>query len=492
MESKLVIFGLAVVAFTLYKLVNKLLADRRYDALAATLGCQAPARLPQLPLGFDLVYGLFRADSKRLIPEHLQERVVRASANTYSYEFLRTVTIFSNEPKNIQAILSTQFQDFGLGPTRRNNFLPLLGHGIFTEDGKEWERSRAMLRPHFSKSQISDLRLQEVHVQDLLRALPLDESGWTAQVDLQILFFRMTLDSATEFLVGKSVNCQNASLGENAARSSNGSVTDEIQFGTAFDTSVNWLAKRARMNDAYWLIDGKEFREKCQQTHRYVDNLVEKALGQELQDTATEKKHNFLDSLLKQTSDRVSIRSELINILLASRDTTAATLGWLFHLLVRHPDVYAELRKTILEDFGSYHHPKDISLGRIKDSQYLQNCLHETLRLYPPVPVNSRQALRDTTIPCGGGPDGMAKVFVRKDQQVNYSVFALHRRKDLWGPDADEFKPERWTGRKSGWEYLPFNGGPRVCLGRECLPQATTYRSSHPRLIDYYTQNNLH
>lgn len=471
MESKLVVSGLAVVAFTLYILVNKVLADRRHGAVAAMLGCQAPARLPHFPLGFDLMYELFRADSKRLVPEYLQERVVRAGANTYSYEFLNTVTIFSNEPKNIQAILSTQFQDFGLGSTRRNNFLPLLGHGIFTEDGKEWERSRAMLRPHFSRSQISDLRLEEAHVQDLLRALPLDESGWTAQVDLQVLFFRLTLDSATEFLVGKSINCQNASLGGNAAKLSNGSVTDGIQFGTAFDTSTKWLADRARMNDAYWLIDGKEFREKCRQTHRYMDNLVEKALGKELRDTATEKKHNFLDSLLKQTSDRVSIRSELINILLASRDTTAATLGWLFYLLVRHQDVYSKLRKTILEDFGSYKHPKEISLGKIKDSQYLQDCLHETLRLYPPVPINSRQALRDTTIPRGGGPDGMAKVFVRKDQHVNYSVYALHRRKDLWGPDADEFKPERWIGRKSGWEYLPFNGGPRVCLGREFFPQ---------------------
>lgn len=78
-----------------------------------------------------------------------------------------------------------------------------------------------------------------------------------------------------------------------------------------------------------------------------------------------------------------------------------------------------------------------------------------------------RQTLKDTTLPRGGGPDGKSKVFVRKDQQVNYTVYALHRMKDLWGSDEDEFKPERWMGRKLCWEYLPFNGGPRVCLGRE-------------------------
>ena len=43
----------------------------------------------------------------------------------------------------------------------------------------------------------------------------------------------------------------------------------------------------------------------------------------------------------------------------------------------------------------------------------------------------------------------------------------MHRRKDYYGEDADEFKPERWEKLRPGWEYLPFNGGPRICLGRE-------------------------
>lgn len=43
----------------------------------------------------------------------------------------------------------------------------------------------------------------------------------------------------------------------------------------------------------------------------------------------------------------------------------------------------------------------------------------------------------------------------------------MHHRKDIWGEDAEEFKPERWEGKKVGWEYLPFNGGPRICLGQQ-------------------------
>ena len=93
--------------------------------------------------------------------------------------------------------------------------------------------------------------------------------------------------------------------------------------------------------------------------------------------------------------------------------------------------------------------------------------MHETLRLYATVPFNSRRAVKDTTLPVGGGADAKSPIYVRKGQEVNYAVHIMHRRKDLWGEDCDEFRPERWQNRKAGWEFLPFNGGPRICLGQQ-------------------------
>ncbi|KAK3044892.1 hypothetical protein LTS18_015124 [Coniosporium uncinatum] len=81
--------------------------------------------------------------------------------------------------------------------------------------------------------------------------------------------------------------------------------------------------------------------------------------------------------------------------------------------------------------------------------------------------MNGRRAAKDTSIPLGGGPDGQSPVFIGKGTEVGYSVHIMHRRKDLWGEDAEEFKPARWSGRRVGWEYLPFNGGPRICLGQQ-------------------------
>ena len=93
--------------------------------------------------------------------------------------------------------------------------------------------------------------------------------------------------------------------------------------------------------------------------------------------------------------------------------------------------------------------------------------LHETLRLYPVLPINARTANKDTTIPRGGGKDAQSPVFVPKGSEVAWNTWSMHRRKDYFGDDADEFVPERWEGMRPGWEYLPFNGGPRRCLGGE-------------------------
>lgn len=103
--------------------------------------------------------------------------------------------------------------------------------------------------------------------------------------------------------------------------------------------------------------------------------------------------------------------------------------------------------------------------------RYLDCILKEVLRLYPSVPVNSRAATKTTTLPLGGGSDGQSPILIRKGEAVGYCVYAMHRRKDLYGADALFFRPERWEDgtllRDIGYGYLPFNGGPRVCLGQD-------------------------
>ena len=79
-----------------------------------------------------------------------------------------------------------------------------------------------------------------------------------------------------------------------------------------------------------------------------------------------------------------------------------------------------------------------------------------------------RGAFEDVVIPVGGGPDGKSPLLVRENMPVAYSVYHMHRRRDIYGEDALCFRPERWEGSELAevkWAYLPFEGGPRVCLG---------------------------
>jgi cytochrome P450 len=92
------------------------------------------------------------------------------------------------------------------------------------------------------------------------------------------------------------------------------------------------------------------------------------------------------------------------------------------------------------------------------------------LRLYPPVPLNNRTATKTNILPTGGGPDGHSPILVRKGELVVFSQYVNSRRRNIFGLDADDFRPERWEdGGLSGigWAYFPFSGGPRQCLGED-------------------------
>ena len=168
----------------------------------------------------------------------------------------------------------------------------------------------------------------------------------------------------------------------------------------------------------------------------------------------------FIDELVRQTTDRIRIRSELLNILLAGRDTTASLLTNVWWLLSTRPDIWQRLQTEVAGLNGELP-----TFEQLKEMKYLKALLNESLRLHPVVPMNSREAVEDTTLPVGGGPDGAAPIFVKAGAVVGWSVYAMHRRKDYYDEDAEEFKPERWlddpaTGKRGlrpGWEYLPVS-----------------------------------
>lgn len=157
------------------------------------------------------------------------------------------------------------------------------------------------------------------------------------------------------------------------------------------------------------------------------------------------------------------MRDQVLNFLIAGRDTTALLLSWFFFLLDSHPHAEARIieeMQQVLSSEESGAGEAGISFDSCKRMTYLNAALHETLRLYPPVPFNGFTALRDDILP--------GSFFVPKDTYVVYSAWLLHRRPELYD-DPLRFDPERWLRGPAPrpFEFVAFHGGPRECLGRE-------------------------
>ena len=205
--------------------------------------------------------------------------------------------------------------------------------------------------------------------------------------------------------------------------------------------------------------------------------------------TKSEEGYTFLHALASHTRDRKVLRDQLVAVLLAGRDTTASTLSWTFYELARHPEALQKLRDEIIEHVGLERAP---TYSDLKNMKYLQVCLepfkqraaadhsqntmNEVLRLYPAVPFNVRLALKDTTLPRGGGPDGLSPVGVLKDTPIGYSTLVMQRREDLTPDQTLTFIPDRWNHwQPKPWQYIPFNGGPRICIGQQFALTEMTY-----------------
>ncbi|KAL7926373.1 cytochrome P450 [Trichoderma austrokoningii] len=395
---------------------------------------------------------------------YLKDARERFEKNGYTYSIVLagSTMIQTAEPENLKAVLGTLQGDYDSGTVRYNSAFPLLGNGIFTSDGDYWVHSRAILKPCFTRAEIFNLQNVETHVSRLISLILRDHEA----VDLRPLFFMLSLDTSTVFLLGESTN---------SLLSSKGMVTEGEEFANAFKFCTKELMSRVRMGRFMFLYRSKKFTEACKTCHKFADKYVQKALDQHHREKASAssgepKAATLLDALMKETEDPIELRCQLLHLLLAGRDTTASLLSSTFFILAKRPDVWAKLRQEVLQ-YG------DVlpTIAQIQECKYLTFVLKEVLRLYPVTVTNSRMANKNTYLPVGGGEDGLSRIFIPKGQVVAYHYHAMHRRKDIFGDDADDFRPERWETLRPRWGYLPFGGGPRICIGQRLALTEVSY-----------------
>lgn len=459
----------------LLRLINSyVVRPWRHWLKARQLGCgSVPTETRKLPLGLDIVRNGLVADKEQRMPEYVTDRFAAMGCYTWRMNVLGSSNLITAEPRNIQAILATQFDDFKLGDVRTTNLKLFLGRSIFAVDGPAWHSAREVMRPLFTRENVSNVRLLEGRFQSMMRCLLESSEGvgstsqdkdgrtWTASVSLAALLPRFTLDSATEVFLGQSAQSLEARL--------RGEKKEDLNW--ALEKMIPLLRKRLTLRGLYWIYGNKELRRIADVMHKFTNDAMDKA-DATVRSRENRAKYDFLDTLRARCTDRDEVREQVLGLLAAGTDTTAALTGWVFYSLIRNPRVFSKLRQIVIQHFGAAtggnHAADSVTFEKLKNCTYLQHVMNETLRRHSVVPLNSRCAKRDTTLPIGGGPDGTQPVFVPAGTEVNFSAHILHRRRDLWGPDADEFVPERWEKRRPGtFHYVPFNGGPRICIGQQ-------------------------
>ena len=327
-------------------------------------GCKPPPKQPLKDpfFGVDAMRDTLRAlESKTFLKQ--KRELYEQYGNTFSSRVVTLPLISTIEPENIKAVLHTKFDDFEVGTPRRAAFSPVLGNSILVSDGKRWEHSRAFLRPSFTRSQVGDLSILEVHVQNLIKAIPHDGSAF----DLADLFVRYTADVTTDFMFGESI----LSLSRREAF--------QAELMEAFQDAQLGCERRFRLGRFAKVLPQRKFFRAVKLIHTYMDSHIDKALEfRDMQQESskdvlkTNERHIFARELGKITDDRKVLRDELLTIFFAGRDTTSALLSNLFFILARNPDVWQRLRVEVNELKGN-----EPTLEGLKNMKYLRFCINE-------------------------------------------------------------------------------------------------------------------
>ncbi|KAH0839507.1 cytochrome P450 [Lanmaoa asiatica] len=368
----------------------------------------------------------------------------------------------------IQTVLATHFPSYVKGPIFNDQFNSLLGTGVFNSDGKRRSTQfhRTMTRPFFSRDRISDFDIFEKHAQDAIHQMKIRlREGYP--VDFQDVASRFALDSATEFLFGKDVCSLSAGIVYPPSSPLSKDPTflnhPANRFVCAFTKSQTATALRTNYGSSwrfaeFWQNQVQKHMRVCYEVLTVTDGTKEVKEGETL-----------LEHLVNYTEGHQSvIRDETLNILIAGRDTTAATLTFAVYMLSQHSDILARLREEIIAKVGVSRRPTHEDM---RDMKYLRAFINGAQ------PAIAHKSVTGLASVKWGKP-----FYIPPNTMILYCVFLMHRRKDLWGPDADLFDPDRFLDARlhkyltpNPFIFLPFNAGPRICLGQQFAYHEVSY-----------------
>jgi cytochrome P450 len=369
--------------------------------------------------------------------------------NAFKFEFsgarmfMRRVFV-CNSPDSVQFAFSIKNASFERKSSQMRHALePLIGDGLFISDGETWRKRRRIVAPIVHVSRLPEFA--PIMVETAVEARDRWARLQPPSIDALAEMAHLTAEIICRTIFGRQLGHEHAH--EIVDGFSNyQKVIDQVDLVSLLGLP-DWFPR--------WY--NPAIRKSITRIHGVLDGIIEsyrrRERGEEVSVIG-----RLLDARDQDTGeplDPEALRNEAAVLFMAGHETTANTLAWAWYLLSQAPEVEAKLHAELDQVLGG----RQPGLADLPHLVYTRAVLDETLRLYPPVPILPREALKE---------ENYRGVRIPKGSLILVVPWLLHRHHRLW-EQPDHFIPERFlpggTGAPSKFAYIPFSIGPRICAG---------------------------
>ena len=361
-------------------------------------------------------------------------------------KILKQNVFIANSPDTVRYVFVENKDNYERkSPQMRRALEPLLGDGLFISDGDTWSSRRKIQTPLFDSAHI------KMFTDTMISTIIEMSEEWAkkvdgAELDVHPEMGKLTAEIISRTLFGEKLGSENSSAVVEAFAQYQ-SVVKQTNV-TNFLGFPDWLPN---MNAKF----GKG-RRAAKTIHDAVDKIIAKAEEGGHEGTLVAE---FLNANRGESGvdlmTKEQIRNELIVLFMAGHETTANVLAWTWYLISQAPEVEAKLHAELDQVLDG----RIPCMEDVENLKYTRAILDETMRLYPPVPILSREAMAEDTIRGKKVPAGSIMLIV---------PWLIQRHKKYWDK-PDHFIPERFMPgavKPIKFTYIPFSAGPRVCLGK--------------------------
>ncbi|KAL0452543.1 UNVERIFIED_CONTAM: cytochrome [Sesamum latifolium] len=374
--------------------------------------------------------------------------------------------VYTTDPLNVEYILKANFPNYGKGERHCDLMKDLFGDGIFAVDGTKWRHQRKLASYEFSAKVLRDFSSSVFRSNAAKLALKVNSEALAGrEVDLQ------TVNTDNRILKQSYITlCSTWKYAAYCVIDLSKPLTTPMSLYIG-DTLTFWKVKR-------FLNIGLErnLKDNIKVIDSFVYMLIHHKRERMRNEQGTTKEDILSRFLIESEKDKENmtdkyLRDIILSFLIAGKDTSANTLAWFFYMLCKHPLIQemvateVKLATEVIKDQISVDEfVVKLTEAAMDRMQYLHATLTETLRLYPPVPLDGKCSNEDDIL-----PDGHK---IKKGDGITYMPYAMGRMAYIWGDDAEVFRPERWLENgafqvESPFKFTAFQAGPRICSGKE-------------------------